>query len=433
MFCTNCGKELKEDSCFCENCGTQMKKESAVSIEACKEKILNKIPKKYLGISVAMVVVLIFGIMFWVNRKIVIDLNDYVVVRFEGYDTVGRAIVEFDDEAFEEDYNDKIKCIKKNFLGRYTKPAKYIAEHYLSGSLDNLYSLSNGDEVVYHWECQEELVSEYFNCKLKCGDKKIKVNGLKEVVPFDPFADVTVTFNGISSNGIASIEVNSEDEVCQRLDYDIEPSEDLCNGDEVTVKVSRLFGEAVDEYCIKNYGKVPETLEKKYTVSGLGRYATSLEQISEDMIGSMKTMAEGELHATVNRYWSQHEKLEGMTYLGCYFLTSEDPDRTGNHNVMRLVYKVTASDSYPEENFHQNFEYYYDVMFEDLKVKEDGSSYGTITSPITSCNSFERNVEYDSVNGYADTYWYDGYATLEELENHFYLGFDYYTVETNMK
>lgn len=433
MFCGNCGKELDKDSCFCQYCGTQQESNSRVNLKM--ENPLKKIPKKYLGICVAAIVVVALFCLYLANRKIVIDLNEYVVVRFEGYDTMGDAVAYFDDEAFEEDYGEKIKCIKENFMARYSNPAEYIADYYVSGSLDNTHYLSNGNEVVYHWECQEELVSEYFNCKLKCDDLKIKVEGLKEIVPFDPFENVEVTFEGISSTGVANLEVKSEVGMYDWLEYDVTPSNNLRNGDEVTVKVniSMWAGAPIDEYCISEYGQYPETHEKKYTVSGLGEYITSLEQVSEDIMESMKTQAEKELKETVEDYWSEHEKLEGMTYLGCYFLTSKDPEKTGTHNVMRLVYKVDGSDNYPEEDFYQKYEFYYDVMFEDLKVAADGTCYDVVAAPITSCNSFEREVEYDSVNEYTDTYWYDGYPTLEELEKHFYLGYDNFTYKKNMK
>ena len=41
-----------------------------------------------------------------------IDLNEYISVDFSGYDTVGKATVTFDTEAYNIDYSEKIKYTK---------------------------------------------------------------------------------------------------------------------------------------------------------------------------------------------------------------------------------------------------------------------------------------------------------------------------------
>ena len=45
-----------------------------------------------------------------------IDLNKYISVDVDGYDSFGKASATFDYDAFRKDYSDKIKLVKKDNL-----------------------------------------------------------------------------------------------------------------------------------------------------------------------------------------------------------------------------------------------------------------------------------------------------------------------------
>ena len=108
MFCPKCGKEISDSVIVCPKCGTRIhdtkttnkidKKEMEDFVKKLKDnlkkdKVRNffknfKNNKKFaigaLGVLVLIVVVILVS-----GRKTSINLNDYLSVGFDGYDTVG--------------------------------------------------------------------------------------------------------------------------------------------------------------------------------------------------------------------------------------------------------------------------------------------------------------------------------------------------------
>ena len=191
MFCQNCGKELPDDSAFCPECGAKLEaqesqpkvvsQENDSGTKACincgaripidsrfcpecrtkqndsaipqmqpkvqanrnnqqqlpvqkpltpeeQEKLKKR--NKIIGITVASAlgVCLIIGLLS-AFIKPTINLNKYLEVSFDGYDTVGRATVEFDVEQFENDYEKKLSAItskKSSGLSKYMDQEAYM-------------------------------------------------------------------------------------------------------------------------------------------------------------------------------------------------------------------------------------------------------------------------------------------------------------------
>lgn len=436
MFCEKCGKELAKGSTFCESCGAQVTKTSVEIPKVLKDNPLKKVSKKFWAIGGAGVIVLAIIVILLVNKKTVINLNDYVTVSFSGYDTMGRATVSLDEEEFLKDYGEKISYKSEDNNNTFFEPAEYVWNLCIAGSLNEIDKLSNGQQVTYSWNCEDELALEQVDCKLKYEDIIFTVEGLEEITVVDLFADVEITYTGVSPEGSAEVKNKSSEELYQSLNYTVEPSEGLSNGDEVTVTVSTYYGD-LEEYCKSNFGKNPEATEKKYTVEGLGSYVTSLKDIPEDILGKMKQQAEDNLKAHVANNWDEHEKLDGMTYMGAYLLNAKNPENADVKNMIRLVYKISASDNYEEQNIHQSFEYYYDTTFINLMLLPDGTCSVDLSYYDTPEDNFNREVVvYDSEDDYeyTDGYYYAGYEALESWVNKRVTAFiDDYTYETDMQ
>lgn len=133
--------------------------------------------------------------------------------------------------------------------------------------------LSNGDKIKitldneYYGTSMEEYCTKYYGKYPSSYEKTITVSGLPEALVFDPFEAWTITFDGYSTAGSLqktySGEINSS-----RFKFD--KTSDLSNGDIVTVTLDKEnYGMSMEEYCVKNYGKIPSAYEKTYTVSGL--------------------------------------------------------------------------------------------------------------------------------------------------------------------
>ena len=96
---------------------------------------------------------------------------------------------------------------------------------------------------------------------------------------FDPFADVTVSFEGENGTGNAKISIGKKNEYDDDLVYEISDENGLSNGD--TVKLSIKYKINEDDFG-KKYGKKPETLFREYTVEGLSEDIETSEEVDVD-------------------------------------------------------------------------------------------------------------------------------------------------------
>ena len=165
MFCTKCGKELPDGSLFCTGCGNKMvaapaqpvqevqpavpvqqpmqagyvpqqpvqpgytpnmqpyqaaqpttgmqPMPGAQPVQPAQPKAKKKVPVGLIiGLSAggaAVILLAVAAIWFFLLRPVKIDLNQFVEVKSEGYDTIGKADVVFDRGAFETEYGEQIR------------------------------------------------------------------------------------------------------------------------------------------------------------------------------------------------------------------------------------------------------------------------------------------------------------------------------------
>lgn len=197
----------------------------------------------------------------------VINLNNYIKIRYEGYDGAGRSYAYFDKEQFFLDNINKIKYNSDNFrafqeyYGYYNyRSAASAFLRFVSFSPSYNYGLANGDHVNIAWEIDKKRINDYFILDYKYSPKSFTVSGLTEPEPFDPFDDLVVDYEGYSNNAIAYVYSPH----WGRGSYDITPNGNLKNGDTITIKFNNDRA-----YCISNYGKFPTRDTIEYTVSDL--------------------------------------------------------------------------------------------------------------------------------------------------------------------
>ena len=141
-----------------------------------------------------------------------IDLNKYIQIETAGYDSYGTVKYDFDDEAFIKDYGDKIKITTKDKelldyvgAGENTNPYSLLRWKCVGYRMDKLSGISNGDTLTLHWNCNDKVAQDVFNCQLKYKDIEYTVSNLKDVEKFDPFEHVEVSFQGISPDGTVTV------------------------------------------------------------------------------------------------------------------------------------------------------------------------------------------------------------------------------------
>ncbi len=355
--------------------------------------------------------------------KTKINLDEYVELKYDGYDTIGTASYEFDYKQFERDFEDKLKMTKTGEDER--KELKEAAEALgigrsepellatmLAGDLDKTEGLSNGDEITYKWNIDDEEIAELFKVELTYSDITGTVEGLKEAEAFDPFEGYNVSFTGTAPDGRISIEDNRPSGN-PRLNIELSQTDGLKNGDVITATAG-MYGEDVTKYCVENYGKIPTATEREYTVDGLPTYVQETAGIKEETLQKMQKQVEDILAAEANG-WNAASYL-GSEYLGCYFLTPKPGAYANRHNIVTLVYRVDAHVNYEDGKFEADTSYYYGVTFYDIMDLPDGVQDVNVSS-------YDKKFQYHGHQvdtGF--TWWgspemvsFNGYGSLDSM------------------
>ena len=440
MICVHCGKEIQDNAAFCPYCGTAATPPAAETpspaetVPAESSPKPARSPRKALA-TAAMLLALIVGWATFAQRKPTINLNRYVTLSAEGYDTVGKLNVEFDTDKLEADYGKKIaKNFKKTMenskqdtFGLSSAAAALyngqetdlFAAYCATGTADKNSGLSNGDVVTYTWDDNKDAAKEMFGVNIKCSDITYKVSGLQKVEFFDAFDGVTVEFRGTAPHGTAVVNCLPTAAAADSLTYTLDTTNDLKNGDTVTLTVSSYQDDFSD--CIRNHGALPVATEKTFTVQGLDEYVTAADKLSESALTALKTQAEDTLHAYAASRWDAgSEQLVGMDYLGNYLLTPKPDSTWTENNLITLVYKVNVHNNYKNYNdevYEANNVYYWYITFKNVSV----NGKGVISQGLSDYTTPNDRMEIDSglkMYSFSDSTFcwnYAGYKTLDGL------------------
>lgn len=374
MFCVKCGAENANGAKFCISCGAPMESGKAPAVDvAAGVKKVKSLPKAVLiGVPTAIIALIVF-ICVMVKIGNTINLNDYVVVEFSGYDGYGHAEARIDWEAIEKKYGKKIKFTsyaKKEFGEwiSFITPMEVLSDS-IDVELDKYKELANADTVTYTfklYEDEEGALAKYFNIKLKYKEGNKTVEGLKDVEKFDAFSKLEVKFTGVAP--FAGVEYSykgselSENAFrCDKYGY-----WNLTTGD----KIKFTIDEGYIISCIEKYGLAPKETEKEYTVSGLNEYVTKVSQLDDTIKNTLKAKLEEYYNG---KSFYEDEKLVAFEYVGDVVL-SPKTDLSWRYtpsNYVFLVYKVTIRNHY--KNYDQENTFYWYGRFEDVEIKADGT------------------------------------------------------------
>ena len=166
------------------------------------------------------------------------DPFEYVSLTCEGIDTFGSATIDTASSPNNE--------------------TDYISFY----SNDSMYNLTNGDKITILAEAYDNLASEC-GVVLSADSKEFTVSGLTEPKDLDPFADLSLTFSGISGIGKADMKYSGSYSFIDSYSFSVDKAYNLTNGDKVKATVY-----VDDEYALSEGYRI-STTEKEYTVSGL--------------------------------------------------------------------------------------------------------------------------------------------------------------------
>ena len=345
-----------------------------------------------------------------------INLNDYLTVEYDGYDTVGRASKSFDMEKMISE-NPSAFGLKGEVSEMELLGVEMVLDEALDGSLDKSSELSNGDTITYHWEISgEDALKEKYPVNFTHADTTYTVEGLEQAEEFDPFAELTVTFSGTAPFGKVYIDEGNLD---IPIYFTADKESGLKNGDVIKVKAEDL------ELC-ESFGKIPTAEEKEYTVEGLASYAATLDEISDDMKQKMQNQA----HDSFLSYsagltnipdWQGTISTQEPELLGYYFLTGKEGFTPSPYNALYLVYKYTANinalkkGGSASDKVQGDETYYFYYLYSDIQNLPDGTCSVDLSSGKICEKSSES--EYGYVDFISTFFRFKGYKDIDSMFN----------------
>lgn len=249
-----------------------------------------------------------------------------------------------------------------------------------------------------------------------CGAKPVTV---------DPAPYLSVEFSGISGEGTASWNFDSEGfaAACGEdvkdaaglaacVDGSLDKAESLSNGDTVTFQWNCDAETAQQEH---NAVLAPENAA--FTVEGLDEWVTALDQIGQTDWDTLAAAGEEALRQ------KEGDSILSADCLGGYMLVRQDfsSEMVDVHNMLYAAYKVEAQ--LPDGS---TLTYYAGVGFGDLVLHGDGSVEATGDYGFLAYGNIDVKV-----NG--DYYNFTGFETLEDMNTECIDGYSgMYSVESNV-
>ena len=385
MFCTHCGKNIPDGVRFCTYCGSSVESKAPTMNAMSSAQSAPRPAAKASGSSkktmilvcsiCGAVIVLALGILFFVKmfHSEEVNLNDYVSVQFDGYNSQGTAVVVFDNDAFLDDFENKIKYKggKPSNADDYYSAAEYMINELVDYSIDNPTGLSNGDTVVLKWNVDEYGIQNDVKVKARCRDTEFKVEGLQDAEAVDVFQNLDVSFQGDDGSGYVVITNNNTTEPFNSWTFSADTTNELSNGDKIVVSVDD--GETKLDASVSDTGKVPTALSREYTVTGLSAKAEATteeeEEEEEDDEDGGTTVAQGGTSAQKpkknNGSGSGSSSKSGGNQVfpdsSSRLLTAEEVGRLSEQEVQTAINEIYARNGYM---FHDTNIYNYFCQYD---------------------------------------------------------------------
>lgn len=346
-----------------------------------------------------------------------IDIMTDLDMSFDGYNGYGSSALSKGNwiSQIEAEFGSEMGLLELAAM----EEALYDAVNYTVTPSENL---TNGDKVTVVVDVDNTKLENY-QFKLSGGETTFTVEGLGEIEAFDPFEGVAVNFSGMFPNGSASVNTtDSRNDIS--LNYILDKSSGLSNGDEVTVSISSPGGSDIEEYC-RSYGKMPTATEKTFTVSDLAGYAMKLEEIPEDTKQKMQSQAEDGIRSSASS-WESGNTLKNIELLGYYFLTPKEGFSVSLNNELYYVFKITADiTGYETEEeakadgaqmMTREDTYYTYYRYKDIVILPDGTCSVDLSAGTQPSNTV--NSKYGTYSWFSMSYYrFYGYGDLDSMFN----------------
>ena len=280
-------------------------------------------------------------------------------------------------------------------------------------------NLSNGDEIDMTFSYDEKVAKQY-RLRVIAEDKHIVIKELVDPVVLskdDLFEGVEVRFDGIAPLTTATLEYNNR--FSDYVLYEIVDAKDYYNVGE-SVRVHAVYNEEM--LADHNFVADVDSAEciKEYVVDGVDRYASTVDDITDDMMASLQKEAlKLFTDSSANEYGMRIFCDAGLVpvyinkkttftwnsphFVSSYFniLKEESRGKTGTHlNDVMICYETAISQA---DGVACNAEVI--VRFSDIIIRQDGTVDMNIESgEIISADRRDSHIKAIVQNRYDDDY-----------------------------
>lgn len=214
-----------------------------------------------IGSVFAIIAIVVLALAVIANSGTKVQLNEHYEIKIAGLNEYATASVRRIKNAANEPDLAVFTTEQRNFVAEITF------------NLSKSKSLKNGDTVqataVFNKKAAKEL-----DLNLKNTTLKLKVENLEKGKAVDVFKGLEVSYDGVSPVATVSLSNNNPDPFVRTVTYDAQPSENLKNGDKITVSARYSDEKAVEEKV------VVQNETKTFTVKGLPEYIDESTKLS---------------------------------------------------------------------------------------------------------------------------------------------------------
>lgn len=387
MFCSECGREIADDSVFCEHCGNRVLEDAESNVQFNANPTIvpgtQKAPVKPLNKKVVIAlciiaVCVVAGIVAALTYKHTIDLSEYTQLEFDGADGYGTAAAGIDYKSLFEEVSqyDKELAEKTKSIADSDSVSELFEEildgavdayNYLNiqTSLDKDSGLKNGDKVTLTLAFDNEKAKKH-GIKFSCDKIEKEVSGLMECKEVNPFDYITIVYEGIAPNANAYIEKTEEPFIIDTL-FNLDKDSNLTSGDTLTVTVD----DSQAQYLAEEYGVVYTETSQTYTCDTVSSYIGASGDVTDDFLGQIQ----GQSKDVIEAYFAEESdyiKMSKLGYCGYYLLTNKDNagGSLAAQNYLYIIYSATVSS---KEGEFKKKAVYLPVCFTNVIKNADGS------------------------------------------------------------
>ena len=341
-YCEFCGNPIENKTCTCPEALAQAEKNNKGNTGK------SRLPITLIAVA-AVIAVIAIVCMVSIGSKV--DPFEYVQVNFNGYHTAGSAKASLNEDALVSEIIGEPDDTEKGLTEWFTKYDAYTSGLEVSCSPKD--NLSNGDVVTVTIVASGEAKS-----KIKSGEQTYVVEGLPEVEAVDFFENIQVTFDGLSGEATAKIELLSEDNALKACQFTMDKGTNLMSGDLVTVSIQNA------DTLIDKYLCIPKETSKTFTVPALAQLLTDANSLPMETIKEFIAQFIIDETQEPEAWFDYSETTYYKTYLGT--LKEGKYDRAKNRLYIYVTY-----DQYMRDEYWRTV--YTPLEFRNIIVNADGS------------------------------------------------------------